>query len=145
MKSLAAILDAINEIDFRTTWQDAQQMLLDNTTFAQDSNLLGKNLIRREFTVSRGCFHKILLIISAMDKEDALIVFEEHIRELEREEAEDKEREKRRVKRLHRKNRDNFVVSISQPQILLSVKFDFSKPLAFCFRLCWMSFTSREN
>lgn len=46
-----------------------------------------------------------------MDKEDALIVFEEHIRELEREEAEDKEREKRRVKRLHRKNRDNFVVS----------------------------------
>ena len=46
-----------------------------------------------------------------MDKEDALIVFEEHIRELEREEAEDKEREKRRIKRLHRKNRDNFIVS----------------------------------
>lgn len=45
-----------------------------------------------------------------MDKEDALIVFEEHIRELEREEAEEKEREKRRVKRLHRKNRDNFIV-----------------------------------
>ncbi|KAK6626815.1 hypothetical protein RUM44_009292 [Polyplax serrata] len=90
MKSLAAILDAINEIDFRTTWQDAQQMLLDNTTFAQDSNLL------------------------AMDKEDALIVFEEHIRELEREEAEDKEREKRRVKRLHRKNRDNFVALLDE-------------------------------
>lgn len=46
-----------------------------------------------------------------MDKEDALIVFEEHIRELEREEAEEKEREKRRVKRQHRKNRDNFIVS----------------------------------
>lgn len=42
MKSLAAILDAITEIDYRTTWQDAQQMLLDNATFAQDSNLLGK-------------------------------------------------------------------------------------------------------
>lgn len=42
MKSLASILDSINEIDCRTTWQDAQQMLLDNTTFAQDSDLLGK-------------------------------------------------------------------------------------------------------
>ncbi|KAL0274675.1 UNVERIFIED_CONTAM: hypothetical protein PYX00_002747 [Menopon gallinae] len=90
MKSLAAILDSINEIDCRTTWQDAQQMLLDNTTFAQDSHLL------------------------AMDKEDALIVFEEHIRELEREEAEEKEREKRRVKRQHRKNRDNFIALLDE-------------------------------
>lgn len=36
----------------RTTWQEAQQLLLDNTIFAEDSALL------------------------AMDKEDALIVFE---------------------------------------------------------------------
>jgi len=52
-----------------------------------------------------------LYFIVGMDKEDALIIFEEHIRELEREEAEDKERDKKRLKRLQRKNRDNFLVS----------------------------------
>lgn len=44
-----------------------------------------------------------------MDKEDALIVFEEHIRELEKEEIESKEREKKRLKRQCRKNRDQFL------------------------------------
>lgn len=45
-----------------------------------------------------------------MDKEDALIVFEQHIRELEQEEEEERERAKRRLKRLQRKNRDSFLV-----------------------------------
>lgn len=45
----------------------------------------------------------------AMDKEDALIVFEQHIRELEKEEVEEKEREKKRQKRQARKNRDQFL------------------------------------
>ena len=40
-----------------------------------------------------------------MDKEDALIVFEEHIRQLEGEEEEDKENIKKREKRQERKNR----------------------------------------
>lgn len=44
-----------------------------------------------------------------MDKEDALIVFEEHIRVLEKEELEEREREKKRTKRLCRKNRDQFL------------------------------------
>lgn len=44
-----------------------------------------------------------------MDKEDALIVFEEHIRVLEKEQQEEKEREKRRMKRQSRKNRDAFL------------------------------------
>ena len=44
-----------------------------------------------------------------MDKEDALIVFEEHIRELEKEEEASREQEKRRTKRQHRKNRDAFI------------------------------------
>lgn len=47
-----------------------------------------------------------------MDKEDALVVFEQHIRELEHEEEEERERGKRRVKRLQRKNRDSFLVII---------------------------------
>lgn len=53
----------------------------------------------------------LFYFLEAMDKEDALIVFEEHIRVLEKEEEEDKEREKRRKKRQERKNRDNFGVS----------------------------------
>lgn len=44
-----------------------------------------------------------------MDKEDALIVFEEHIRVLEKEETDQKEREKKRLKRQCRKNRDQFL------------------------------------
>lgn len=45
-----------------------------------------------------------------MDKDDALIVFEEHIRQLEQEEEEEKERERKRVQRQQRKNREAFVV-----------------------------------
>ena len=72
----------MTKIDHRTTWEQAQQMLLDNPAFADDDELL------------------------AMDKEDALVSFEEHIRELEKEEEQEKEKEKKRTKRLQRKNRD---------------------------------------
>nr|CAD7403926.1 unnamed protein product [Timema poppensis] len=90
MKKLSEILDAMTNINHRTTWQEAQQMLLDNHTFSNNANLLG------------------------MDKEDAMVVFEEHIRELEKEEEEDKEREKKRLKRQQRKNRDSFVMLLDE-------------------------------
>ncbi|KAJ9600675.1 hypothetical protein L9F63_026187 [Diploptera punctata] len=90
MKQLGEILDAMTNINHRTTWQEAQQMLLDNHAFAGDANLLG------------------------MDKEDALIVFEEHIRVLEKEEEEEREGEKKRVKRQQRKNRDAFVTLLDE-------------------------------
>lgn len=48
-----------------------------------------------------------------MDKDDALIVFEEHIRQLEQEEDEEKEREKKRIQRQQRKNREAFQVSFN--------------------------------
>jgi len=48
-----------------------------------------------------------------MDKEDALVCFEEHIRMLEQEYDDDKERERRGIRRQQRKNRDAFIVSIS--------------------------------
>merc|ERR1719342_1490063 len=73
---LADILDKMTKIEYKTTWEQAQQMLLDNPAFADDDELL------------------------AMDKEDALVTFEDHIRELER------DKEKKRTKRLQRKNRD---------------------------------------
>merc|ERR1711994_69284 len=78
-KRLTEILDRMTGIRFSTTWEQAQQMLLDNPAFADDDELL------------------------AMDKEDALIVFEDHIRELEKEE------ERKRIKRSQRKNRDAMI------------------------------------
>ena len=47
-----------------------------------------------------------------MDKEDALVCFEEHIRMLEQEYDDEKEQQRRRTKRLQRKNREGFLVSI---------------------------------
>jgi pre-mRNA-processing factor 40 len=41
MKQLATILDSMTQIDHRTTWQEAQQMLLDNPNFVNDTDLLG--------------------------------------------------------------------------------------------------------
>ncbi|KAL1501982.1 hypothetical protein ABEB36_007199 [Hypothenemus hampei] len=85
MKKLAEVLECMTKVNYDTTWTEAQSMLLDNVTFKNDVNLL------------------------AMDKEDALIVFEEHIRLLEKEYLEEREREKRRQKRQSRKNRDQFL------------------------------------
>lgn len=85
MRVLGEVMESMANITYQTTWAEAQVMLLDNTSFKNDVNLLG------------------------MDKEDALIVFEEHIRQLERLEEEEKEREKKRHRRLSRKNRDAFL------------------------------------
>lgn len=85
MKVLGELLESMTSITYATTWSEAQVMLLENSSFKNDVNLLG------------------------MDKEDALIVFEEHIRTLEKEEEEEREREKKRVKRQQRKNRDAFL------------------------------------
>lgn len=83
-KRLTDILDRMTNIKYNTTWEQAQQMLLENPAFADDDELL------------------------AMDKEDALIVFEDHIRELEKEEELEKDKERKRLKRQQRKNRDAF-------------------------------------
>ena len=90
MKVLSEILDSMADITHLTTWQEAQQMLLDNPRFAEDTDLLG------------------------MDKEDALIVYEDHVRQLEAEEQEEKEAEKRRKARLERKNRDAFAALLDE-------------------------------
>merc|ERR1711988_1403005 len=82
---LTDILDRMTNIKYNTTWTQAKQMLLDNPAFAEDDELL------------------------AMDKEDALIVFEDHIRQLEKEEDVEKDKERKRQKRHQRKNRDGFI------------------------------------
>ena len=37
---LADILDKMTKIEYKTTWEQAQQMLLDNPAFADDDELL---------------------------------------------------------------------------------------------------------
>ena len=49
-----------------------------------------------------------------MDKEDALIVFAEHIKQLENEEQEEREKNKRRMKRQQRKCRDSFIALLDE-------------------------------
>ncbi|KAH9497815.1 PRP40 pre-mRNA processing factor 40 [Dermatophagoides farinae] len=125
MSVLSEILDSMPKITFRTTWQEAQQLLLDNATFAEDSQLLN------------------------MDKEDALIVFERHIRQLESEEDEEKARAKRIQERQKRLNRESFIQFLDElhasgklnslskwctlyPDISSDVRFDsmLSQPLS---------------
>lgn len=61
-----------------------------------------------------------------MDKEDALICFEEHIRALEREEEEERERARLRERRQQRKNREAFQVSLPLPGLELNSALDHS-------------------
>lgn len=89
-KRLAQVLDTMTEVTYRTTWQEAQALLLQHPAFAEDADLL------------------------EMDKEDALIVFENHIRQLEKDEEEEKECEKKRRKRQERKNRDGFIYLLDE-------------------------------
>lgn len=52
----------------------------------------------------------IVCLAAAMDKIDALVRFEEHIRVLEQEYEGEKEQVRRRQKRQQRKNREGFLV-----------------------------------
>jgi pre-mRNA-processing factor 40 len=47
-----------------------------------------------------------------MDKEDALIVFEDHIRQLEKSHEDESEILKKYIRRTNRKNREAFLVRI---------------------------------
>ncbi|KAK7473354.1 hypothetical protein BaRGS_00035402 [Batillaria attramentaria] len=90
IKVFSEILDSMPNLQYCTTWSEAQQMLLDNPRFTEDPDL------------------------ENMDKEDALICFEEHIRMLEQEYDDEKERERRRQKRVQRKNRESFLVLLDE-------------------------------
>ncbi|GAB1597955.1 pre-mRNA-processing factor 40 homolog A-like isoform X2 [Argonauta hians] len=90
IKVFSEILDSMPSLTYCTTWSDAQQMLLDNPRFTEDPDLQN------------------------MDKEDALICFEDHIRMLEQEYDDEKERERRRVRRQQRKNRESFQVLLDE-------------------------------
>lgn len=42
MKVLSGILDSMTSVTYKTTWTEAQQLLLDNPQFAEDAELLSK-------------------------------------------------------------------------------------------------------
>ncbi|VDN01610.1 unnamed protein product [Thelazia callipaeda] len=86
VQALADILEGMEEITYRTTWAQAQRLLIENPSFANDSTLQN------------------------MDKEDALIVFEEHIRTAEKHYLKEKDMEERRRRRQERKIREAFQI-----------------------------------
>lgn len=85
MRVLSDVLDSMPSITQRVSWQQAQRLLLDNPVFSEDAALLG------------------------MDKEDALAVFESHIRQLEADEEEERRRERKRTARQQRKHREHYL------------------------------------
>ncbi|KAH1184760.1 hypothetical protein KIL84_012701 [Mauremys mutica] len=89
-EALKNILDNMANVTYSTTWSEAQQYLMDNPTFAEDEELQN------------------------MDKEDALICFEEHIRALEKEEEEEKQKSLLRERRRQRKNRESFQLFLDE-------------------------------
>jgi pre-mRNA-processing factor 40 len=56
-----------------------------------------------------------------MDKEDALIVFEDHIRELEKVHEEEIEAQRKYIRRTNRKNREAFLVRSSFSSLSLEI------------------------
>jgi len=89
-KALKTILEKMPKVTYKTKWSEAQKLLFKDPDFTQDIELQN------------------------MDKEDALIVFEDHIRYLEREHEEDIEKQKRWLRRLERKNRESFLCLLDE-------------------------------
>lgn len=75
-------------------------------------NLAAVSHLLRNTVVSVTAEHLLFCcyLLLDMDKEDALICFEEHIRALEKEEEEEKQKSLLRERRRQRKNRESFQV-----------------------------------
>jgi hypothetical protein len=69
----------------------------------------------QNYKVLMFCFNFFFIICMFsidMDKEDALIVFEDHIRELEKTHEDEGEAQRKYIRRTNRKNREAFLVRI---------------------------------
>ncbi|KAL7669902.1 hypothetical protein ACOME3_004849 [Neoechinorhynchus agilis] len=85
MTNLKKIFEHLSRVGHETTWTQVQEYLLASKAFKSNANL------------------------QKMDKEDALVVFEDHIRQLQIRHDEDMERYRRLVFRSERKNREAFL------------------------------------
>lgn len=90
IKVLKDILESMSKVTYKTRWSEAQKLLFRDPFFTQDTDLQN------------------------MDKEDALIVFEDHIRQLEREHIEDVEKRKKWMRRQERKCREAFLCLLDE-------------------------------
>uniref|UniRef100_A0A914BYC1 Uncharacterized protein n=1 Tax=Acrobeloides nanus TaxID=290746 RepID=A0A914BYC1_9BILA len=100
IKALSDILDAMPEVNHKTTWAQAQRLLVENPAFAEHPTL------------------------QEMDKIDALIVFEQHIRTAEKHYIKEKENEDKRLRRHERKVREafnGFLEELNRKSILTSM------------------------
>lgn len=95
IKTLSDILDSMPSINYKTTWAQAQRLLIENPAFAEDATLQGNFSSFNQKTLE-------------MDKIDALIVFEQHIRNAEKHYIKEKEDEEKRTRRHERKVREAF-------------------------------------
>jgi pre-mRNA-processing factor 40 len=90
IKALKDILESMQKVTYKTRWSEAQKLLFKDPNFTRDMDLQN------------------------MDKEDALIVFEEHIRTLEREHTDETEKKKRWLRRQERKNREAYLLLLDE-------------------------------
>ena len=90
IKVLQDILESMAKVTYKTRWSEAQKLLFKNVHFMRDTELQN------------------------MDKEDALIVFTDHIKTLERDHTEDIEKRKNWCRRQERKNRENFLAMLDE-------------------------------
>ncbi|GMR42542.1 hypothetical protein PMAYCL1PPCAC_12737, partial [Pristionchus mayeri] len=90
VQALNDILENMGEITYRTTWAQAQRLLIENSEFAADDTL------------------------QSMDKMDALIVFEKHIKNLEKQYDEEKLNDDKRLRRQERKTREAFQLLLKE-------------------------------
>lgn len=84
LSAFSHILQSMEHITYKTTWAQAQRLLIENPQFAEETDL------------------------QLMDKEDALTVFEDHIKQSEKEHEEEKEQEEKRLRRQNRKVREDY-------------------------------------
>lgn len=84
MKQFRKVLGSLKKMNHKTTWAECQQLLMNSQDFKENEDL------------------------NNMDKEDALICFEETIKDFDNEEKERQDRLKVLEKRAFRKNREHF-------------------------------------
>jgi hypothetical protein len=131
VKALKDILSNMSKVTYRTTWQEAQRLLLDNVDFVNDTELQSNPIV-----ISSKFYFSLFASID-MDKEDALIVFEDHIRELERIHEDGIEGQRKYIRRTNRKNREAFLVRIDFIEIC--------KNNIFLSSIFLMNYTNKVN
>lgn len=90
MRKLTQLLHDLEGLSHKTLWKEAQELLYDSGDFTNDKEL------------------------ENMDKEDALVCFEQVIKELEVEYDEERDRKRVLERRMFRKNRERYIGQLDQ-------------------------------